>query len=165
MVHSLTYKSPTLSQLLDDSKIFAWIPDLGPRRNSKRRLYVTREFEEWANSLGTNRQQHTLLEAATELHAVAADFVAGEKIVTFIRRVDPPKAQGLLRINTNSLRLVGWCPEPQALILAMGGMAKDLHGPGKKLTLLGQSVVEIRRKLGVTKWEKGEFYELFRFEN
>lgn len=138
---------------------------MGPRRLPKRRLFITKDFAEWAKQLDTAPRPHALLSHAGELDAIAAEFVAGERIVSFIRRIDPPTGQGLLRINTSSLRLAGWCPEPQAMILAAGAKADDTHGPGKKMAALGKLVIQIRREMGVTTWARGEFYELFRFES
>lgn len=131
----------------------------------KRRLFVSEGFAEWAGRLGAERQSRTLLDYNTELNTIAADFVAGERIVTFLTRVDPPTGEGLIRVKTTSLRLIGWCPEPQALILAIGAKAADTHGPGKVITALGKEVVRIRRKMGVTTWAKGEYYELFQYQD
>lgn len=155
--------SPTLDQLVAGGWISPWVPELGPRRLPQRRLFVTKEFEKCAMQLGSDRQYETLLDYTLELQTVAADFVAGERIVTFMRRVDPPKGEGLMRISTTSLRLIGWCPAPQTLILAIVAKAKDTHGGGK-LTALGKDVVKIRREMGVTEWAKGEYYELFQYQ-
>jgi hypothetical protein len=140
-----------------------WTPDLGPRRLPVRRLFVTEEFAKWAAAIPSDLEvQQRLLKPATELDTIAADFVAGEKIVTFMRRIDPPKAQGVLRFNTSNFRLAGWCPEPQTLILAQGALASRMHGAGRPLTALGREVVRIRKAMGVLTWERGEFYALFR---
>lgn len=157
--------SPSLSDLARKG-VLPWHPDLGPRRSPKRSLFVTREFAEWASTIDTDAEVvHRLLRPATELATIAADFVAGERIVTFIHRIDPPKGEGVLRLNTANFRLAGWCPEPQVLILACGELASRTHGPGRRLTALGKEVVRVRRELGVTQWAKGQFYELFRADS
>lgn len=155
--------SRSLNELLDLGLVTSWNPDLGPRRLPIRRLLVTEEFATWAEAIPQDLEvQQRLLRPRTELATIAADFVAGEKIVTFIHRIDPPRGQGLLRLNTPNFRLAGWSPEPQAMILAQGALASRMHGAGRPLTALGREVVRIRRAMGVTEWARGEFYELFR---
>jgi hypothetical protein len=130
-------------------------------------LFLTKEFAAWAESLPktleTSRQR--LVAPAVELAETAASFVAGEKIVTFMTRIDPPTGAGVLRLSTSSFRLLGWCPEPQALILAAGATADETHGGGVRLSDLGKRVVAIRKRLGFKTWERGAFYELFRAED
>eukprot|EP01012_Entosiphon_sulcatum_P059191 TRINITY_DN83526_c0_g1_i1.p1 TRINITY_DN83526_c0_g1~~TRINITY_DN83526_c0_g1_i1.p1 ORF type:complete len:158 (-),score=0.21 TRINITY_DN83526_c0_g1_i1:131-604(-) len=156
-----------MSTILDDlvlrGRLSRWEPELGPRRLPVRRLFVTREFEAWASALpNTLQTSRRLVSPAAELNEIAASFVAGDKVVTFMHRIDPPKGEGLLRFNTTSFRLAGWCHAPQTLILARGALADATHGGGTTLREIGKSVVTIRRKLGFTAWETGEFYELFR---
>ena len=158
--------STTLDNLVRLKTLIPWRPDLGPRRHSKRRLFVTKEFAAWAyalpDTLDTSRQR--LVQPKVELNEAAASFVAGDKIVTFLHRIDPPKGQGVIRLNTPSFRLAGWCPAPQTFILAQGALADATHGEGGRLTLVGRKVVEIREDLGFTTWENGQIYELFRAE-
>jgi hypothetical protein len=156
--------SPSLDDLVRLGKIKLWVPDLGPRRQPYRRLFVTGEFQTWAQSLSGERRGRSLLAPRVEIATIAADFVAGEKVVSFIHSISPPRGEGILRVNTTSLRLAGWCPAKQTLILGLGALADETHGPGRRLETLGREVVRIRRDMGVTQWAKGEFYELFRSE-
>jgi hypothetical protein len=159
--------STTLDNLVQLGTLIPWRPDLGPRRHSKRRLFVTKEFAAWASALpdtiDTSRRR--LVQPKVELNETAASFVAGDKIVTFLHRIDPPKGQGVIRFNTPSFRLAGWCPAPQAFVLAQGALADATHGGGVRLVDVGKKVAEIRDGLGFTTWETGQIYELFRAEN
>lgn len=162
----LTYMSTHLDNLLRRGELSRWEPELGPRRLPQRRLFVTAEFAAWAQSLPDQlATSQRLVAPAAELNEIAASFVAGDKLISFIRKIDPPRAQGLMRLNTTSFRLAGWCPAPQALVLAQGATADATHGGGVRLSDLGKEVVRIRRKLGFTTWETGEIYELFRAED
>ena len=145
---------------MKQGQLLPWLPDLGPRRRPQRRLLVTREFQRWAQKQASSAAPSRLVSAQVELDEIAAQFVAGEKIVSFIHRIDPPKGQGVLRLNTASFRLAGWCGAPQTLVLAVGARAADTHGGSRRLSDIGKDVVRVRERLGLS-WEKGEFYVLF----
>jgi hypothetical protein len=142
-----------------------WLPDLGPRRHSQRRLFVGKDFAKWAGTLSAQRLPLRMTSPKDELLQIAADFVAGEKVISFIRRIDPPRGQGVLRFCTPSLRIAGWCPEAQVMALVRGAMADKMHGAGRPLNKLGDEVVAERKRMGVTAWARGEIYELFRASN
>lgn len=152
--------SPTLDDLIATGGLQPWYPDIGPRQR-ERRLFVTREFAAWAQTLSDVREGRHLLSPRAEVEATAAEFVAGEKLIAFIRRINPPKGEGVIRINTTRYRLAGWCPEPQVFVAALGADARAMHGAGRPLNALGREVVSIRNALGVQQSLLGEIYELF----
>ena len=102
-----------------------------------------------------------LVSPRVELNEIAAQFVGDEKVVSFIRRIDPPKGERILRLITTSFRLAGWCPAPQVLVLAVGVLADDTHSKKVSLRDVGKQVVHIRKTLSLPSIS-GEFHELFR---
>lgn len=135
---------------------------------AERRLFVTHDFADWARSIPVQqaKRRMTLLDARTELVTVVADFVAGERIVGLINAITPPKRYlGILKMKSPNLRLVGWCPAPQALVLSHGALSDQTHKGGNiRLSDLGKWAADARFKLGLKTWECGEIYDLFRFQ-
>ena len=157
--------SITLNKLLSQGKVLQWSPDLGPRDMPMRRLFITKAFEKWSINLPAKHSRKLrLLSPKAELMNIATEFVAGKKVITFIRRVNPPAGEGIIKLHTTSFRLFGWAPAPQALILARGAWVDETHGPHNKTKELAKQVVHDRKHLGLDDWEKGELYEIFRFE-
>jgi hypothetical protein len=129
-----------------------------------RRLMVTPEFAAWAQKQSTEKPPRRLLSPRGELEEIAAQFVSGAKVVSFIRRIDPPKGERILRLTTTSFRLAGWCPAEQTLVLAVGASADDTHGGVVRLSDMGKAVVAMRRALGLPSI-KGEFHDLFKAQD
>lgn len=144
------------------------VSDLGPRRQVMRRLFVTQECARWVLELKELPDSGGgLLSPYAEFFSVAADFIAGSKVGSIIKAVSPPRGEHIFRFQTASLRICGWCPEPQVLILTHGALADKTHGAARiiSITELGKKTVEQRREFGVTSWEVGGWHELFRAES
>ena len=157
--------STSLNKLLSQGRVLQWSPDLGPRDMPMRRLFVTKAFEQWSINLPAKHSGHRrLVSPKAELMNIATEFVAGKKIITFIRRVNPPAGEGIIKMHTTSFRLFGWAPAPQALVLARGAWVDETHGSHNMTREIAKQVVRDRKGLGLKDWEKGEFYEIFRFE-
>src|SRR5690242_90708 len=102
--------STHLNELVRKGQLVEWKPQLGPRQLPMRRLLVTREFKKWLDGLPSHVTGSRLVSPLAELSEIAARFVAGKPIVTFMTRVDPPTGEGVLRLKTmtSSFGLLGW---------------------------------------------------------
>lgn len=86
--------------------------------------------------------------------------MAGRKVVTIMTAIDPPSGEGIVRLKTTSLGLLGWADAPQSLVLARGVTVDASHG-SRALERLGREAASERRALGLN-WFRGDFYDLFR---
>lgn len=158
--------STGIDKLVKQGQLLNWSPELPPGKLPKRRLLITKDFSSWAQNLpeefeGKNR----LLAPKVELETIVADFVSGARVISFIRSVNPPAGEGILKVHTSSFRLFGWPYAHQSLVLALGANVHATHGKGQPVKKLAKQAVTIRKKLGITEWTKGQLHELFRFED
>lgn len=161
----LTYMSTDLHRLVRDGLIRQVSGDLGPGQVPNRLLCVTKEFEKWAFSLPENLVTKRLLRPRVELEAIFAEFIAGSKVVSSLNWIMPAK-HGCIALQTPSLRMAGWVPAPQTLVLADGALVDEAHGSGLKTKpVLAESVKNQRASFGVSTWCRGEKHELFRPAN
>lgn len=156
--------SSRLDELVRNGRVSQYKPDLGPRRWAFRHIYFTPDFETWVEQLPDNAIiGNRLVSPFAELEAVAAAFIAGEKVVNIMTAIDPPTGEGILRLKTSSFGLLGWADEPQRLVLSRGVSTDESHG-SKLLEELGREAVNERTGLGLD-WCRGHFHELFRAQN
>lgn len=137
---------------------------LGPRDQRFRRLYWTKEFHQWWVTV-EHLPSRSIVGMTDQLNQAFADFISGRPM-TGMARCDPPTGEGVWKIKTPDLRLFGWAPEKQVLVLAAGELKRVLRLPGPPRDKdLGKTVVQRRRKLGVTIWVNGDLPNVFRRAN
>jgi len=133
---------------------------LGPRDQRFRRLFWTKDAFTWWQTVATlpSRSLATLPE---QLNQAFADFIVGRPM-TGMTKCDPPRGQGIWRLKTPDLRLYGWAPEQNTMIIAIGELKQVLAKPGPpKDRDLGRVVVAARRRLGFSNWLVGEIFNVF----
>lgn len=154
--------SRTLDELVRVGLVRLWAGDLGPRRMPNRRLYLSKEFEAWAEELSTEKPSGRLLAERVELDAVLAEFVAGRPLSNVILDVNPPAGEGIKKLKTQRFRLWGWAPAAQTLVLVLGARKDDIV---RRVILekdLGKQALALRNGMGVNESAKGHWSELFR---
>ena len=133
---------------------------LGPRDQRFRRLYWTKGASTWWLTVSM-LPSRSLASLPEQLNQAFADFIAGRPM-TGMTKCDPPRGEGIWRLKTPDLRLYGWAPCQNALIVAAGELKQVLAKPGPpKDRDLGRVVVASRKQLGVSKWMIGEIYDVF----
>lgn len=153
--------SSRLDEFVRAGRITEYKPDLGPRRWPVRRLFLMPEFEAWVEQLPDDAVIGArLVSPFAEFEAVAASFVAGEKVVNLMTAIDPPTGEGIVRLKTSSFGLLGWADAPQRLVLARGVSVDESHG-SEKLEELGREAASERAQFGLD-WCRGHLSELFR---
>ena len=135
---------------------------LGPRDQTFRRLFWTKEFERWCHTIIADEIKTRSIAAIDEqLNQAFADFVAGRPM-TGMTKVDPPRGEGLWKFKTPDLRLYGWADDINCMILVAGEYKRILAAPGPpKDRHLGAIVVGTRKDFCFTEWKYGEIYEVF----
>jgi hypothetical protein len=152
--------SQTLSDLLREGLIEPVSVLLGPRDQRFRSLYWTKGAFTWWQSVST-LPSRSLSSFPEQLNQAFADFIAGRPM-TGMTKCDPPRGEGIWRLKTPDLRLYGWAPSQNTLILASGELKQVLAKPGPpKDRDLGRVVVSTRRGLGCSSWIVGEIYNVF----
>ena len=151
-----------LDDLLRCGRISSVPVTLGPRDNIFRRMFWTTECEQWCMEIiGSQPHQPSKFPYDQQLNQAFADFVTGRPL-TGMTKCDPPKGQALWRIKTPDLRLYGWAPAQQTLILCCAELKSVLKKPGPpKDKDLGNRVVAQRKDLGLNKPVYGEIYDVF----
>jgi len=82
--------------------------------------------------------------------------------MTGMTKCDPPKGGGVWKLHTPDLRLFGWPPTQNALILAAGEFKRALKGRGSPTYVeLGKQVVNKRKQLRLGEALYGEIYSIF----
>jgi hypothetical protein len=133
---------------------------LGARDLPSRDLWWTKGLIAWWQN-NQNKSSRALVGLPDQLNQAFADFISGRPL-TGITKIDPPKASGGWRLKTPDLRIYGWSPEPQKLILAAAEFKQILAAPGPpKDKDLGKFVVAERKRLGFQRWEGGEQFRVF----
>lgn len=154
--------SRSLDRLIRAGSVSAVPVLLGPRDQRLRRLFWTKDFDQWCRHASlAPPSNRSLATVAEQLNQSFAEFVAGRPL-TGMTKCDPPRGEGIWRLKTPDLRLYGWADEPQTMILARGEFKQALLRPGPPNDrLLGRETVAIRRRLSVQDWMIGELYDIF----
>lgn len=133
---------------------------MGPRDQRFRRLYWTKDASRWWQSV-SELPSRSLASLPEQLNQAFADFIVGRPM-TGMTKCDPPRGQGIWRLKTPDLRLYGWAPCNNAMVLAAGELKQRLAQPGPpKDRDMGRLVVATRRHLGFKHWMSGEIYDVF----
>ena len=99
--------------------------------------------------------------AAGAAQPAFADFIVGRPM-TGMTKCDPPRGQGVWRLKTPDLRLYGWAPVHQTMVIAAGELKRTLILPGPpKDRDLGKLVVSERKRLGFSDWKFGDVAHVF----
>lgn len=130
---------------LETAKLIEHVPVLlGPREQRFRRLLWSREVSEWWESV-KGLSSSSLATLPEQLNQAFAEFIAGRPM-TGMTKCDPPKGQGIWRLKTPDMRLYGWAPASQTLVLLAAELKRNLVKPGPpKDRDLGVLVVQRRR--------------------
>lgn len=82
--------------------------------------------------------------------------------MTGMTKCDPPRGQGIWRLRSPDLRLYGWAPAQNVMVIAAGELKQRLlqRGPPTDRDM-GKLVVARRKSLGFTEWLSGEIYDVF----
>jgi hypothetical protein len=154
-----------LNQLLQSGVLTQVEVDLGPRRQSLRRVLVTKEFKQWTDGLSTARSPQRMFSEHAELVQALSDFIGRAKLGGVITGVNPPAGAGIFKIKTPQFRLFGWAADQQTLVLALGVRKDDLAAKRVVERECGPRVVVARKALGIVSWQRGQWYEIFRISD
>lgn len=152
--------SRTLDELLRSGEIEQVRVDLGPRRQSNRRLFVTKAVKEWINGLSNERLGGRLQSERDEIEAIFAEFIAGRPL-TYICDVNPPAGEGIKKLKTYRFRLWGWAHQRQTFVINLACTKDDLKAKIIHERSMGKKALAIRNSLGVISSAKGNWSELF----
>lgn len=151
--------STDLDRALKQGLLRPVVPFLMPGKLPSRQLWATPEFDQWAATL-PSRAVTGSLTPIEELDAILARFVAGERVLSSLRWVTP-RGRGCVALHTPSLRLAGYVPGIQSIILCDGALVTESHGDGaKNKNALAKAVIRQRSALRID-WRVGELYEFF----
>jgi hypothetical protein len=152
--------SQHLSELVSNGLIEPVPVLLGPRDQSFRRLFWTKDACKWWHSVSA-LPSRSLASLPEQLNQAFADFIVGRPM-TGMTKCDPPRGQGIWRLKSPDLRLYGWAPSQNAMIVAAGELKQRLAQPGPpKDRDMGKLVVNARKRLGFADWITGEIYNVF----